>query len=144
MTRTETGTIRKRCVSHKNTKKSALPNITWMDIPVSRIIRKLSSSQETKRKLTVDECLKLENVLFDLGLYKMDLEKSETFRKRFAKRFQINNRFHCGVVVSLLLLYDHNPLEPITPFHRHLDTQTSEKIDTTLEALGSHVLKILG
>jgi enoyl reductase-like protein len=143
--RTDTSTIRKhRKISHKSAKKGALPNIAWMDIPVSRIIRKLSSPHETKRKLTVDESLKLENVLFNLGLYKMDMEKSETFRKRFTKRFQTNNRFHCGVVVSLLLLYDHNPLDPISPFHRHVDTQTSDKIDTTLEALGSQVIKILG
>lgn len=115
-----------------------------MDIPVSRLIKKLSSKQVSARRLTTDETHKLDNVLFNLGLYdSMDLEG--TFIKTFAQRFRPQNRFHCGVVVAILLLYEHNPIEPFTPYPAHnIDGETSGRVDEILQTLGGELMKVLG
>lgn len=116
-------------------------DLTWMDIPVSRLIKKLSSPHEATRTLTEEESNKLHNVLFNLGLHDgMNLD----FQNSFAKRFRTQNRFHCGVVVSILLLSEHNPIDPFTPYAAHnIDAETSARVDVLLQALGKQLLKVL-
>ena len=54
------------------------------------------------------------------------------------------SRFHCGLVVALLFLSIHNPIDPISPFHaHHIDSHTSSQIDSTSQQLGKALLNAL-
>ncbi len=114
-----------------------------MNIPVTRLIRKLSAPTSASRRLTKQETLKLHNVLFNISLYdSMDLD--DTFIHTFTTRFRTQNRFHCGLVVALLMLSMHNPIDPISPFRaHHIDSQTSSQIESTFHQLGKALLNRL-
>ena len=128
--------------TQKHTRKS-VSGPPWMNIPVTRLIRKLSARTPASRRLTKSETLKLHNVLFNLNLYdSMDLDDS--FIHTFNTRFRTHNRFHCGLVVALLSLSIHNPIDPISPFHaHHIDSHTSSQIDSTSQQLGKALLNAL-
>jgi len=99
-------------------------------ISTKTIINKLLKNEKLKQ----EEIEEIDNILYNLGF-------SMNLKNYFLDKFQYNNPIHKGILLELLLNYEHDTLTPFFPLQQY--HKQAEEVNKIIKNWENDLLKIL-